>query len=422
MERAGLFLQPLDEVRGWWRYHQLFADLLRARLAQQPDRSAQLHRRAAGWYDAHEMADDAVRHAVAAGDVDWAARLIEGNFDRTYCLRGEAATLRDWLSALPADLVWTRPRLLLAQAQLAAAAARVDEEERLVDAAERAWAETPGEPFQPPAGAANSLLVNVPALIAIHRSYLAILRGDADATVAFASRALANLGEDERMLEYVASSQSGQRGMASRPAGRSRGHFRAQPGPMGRRTDRPGLGPPRIRPDPAGPGPFGRGRPDLSTNAGCYGASRAAPRYRRPALHTSAWARSPTGAISSTSHSTRSPQVSRCAAGSPTRRRWPPAWSPWPGSARPRVIRLVPQRRWGRRPSYHRDRMDCSTRFRPTRPGCCWPTATWAAPPTGSSSVAFPLTASPTTPASRGTWSWPECWWPRTSPTGPSPC
>ena len=101
VERAGLFLQPLDEVRGWWRYHQLFADLLRARLAQQPDRSAQLHRRAAGWYDEHEMADDAVRHAVAAGDMGWAARLIEGNFDRIYSLRGEAATLRDWLSALP---------------------------------------------------------------------------------------------------------------------------------------------------------------------------------------------------------------------------------------------------------------------------------------------------------------------------------
>ena len=205
VERAGLFLLPLDEVRGWWRYHQLFADLLRARLTQQPDRSTQLHRRAAAWYDEHEMADDAVRHAVAAGDMYWAARLIEGNFDRIYCLRGEAATLRDWLSALPEDLVWTRPRLLLAQAQLAAAAVRVDEEERLVDAAERAWADTPSEQFQPPAGSANSLLVNVPALIAIHRSYLAILRGDGDATAAFASRALANLGEGERMLEYVAS-------------------------------------------------------------------------------------------------------------------------------------------------------------------------------------------------------------------------
>ena len=55
VERAGLFLLPLDEVRGWWRYHQLFADLLRARLEQQPDRAAQLHRNAAAWYADHEL-------------------------------------------------------------------------------------------------------------------------------------------------------------------------------------------------------------------------------------------------------------------------------------------------------------------------------------------------------------------------------
>ena len=204
LERAGLFLAPLDDVRGWWRYHQLFADLLQARLAQQPDRAAQLHRKAAGWYDAHDMADEAVRHAVAGRDTGWAARLIEGNFDRTYTLRGEAATLREWLAALPVALIWTRPRLLLAQAQLAAAAAQPDEEERLVDAAERAWAETPCEHFQPPAGSDNSLLVNVPALIAIDRSYLAIMRGDAKATAVFASWALADLGEDEQLLEYIA--------------------------------------------------------------------------------------------------------------------------------------------------------------------------------------------------------------------------
>jgi LuxR family maltose regulon positive regulatory protein len=68
IERANLFLVPLDEVRGWWRYHQLFADLLRARLLQeQPGRVPALHRAAAGWHEAHGLADDAVRHAVAAG-------------------------------------------------------------------------------------------------------------------------------------------------------------------------------------------------------------------------------------------------------------------------------------------------------------------------------------------------------------------
>ena len=204
VERAGLFLLPLDEVRGWWRYHHLFADLLRARLQdEQPARAVPLHRNAAAWYEQHGLADDAIRHALAAGDTARAARLIEQEFDLVYGLRGEAATTQRWLSGLPAEFVRSRPRLLLAQAQLAAAAGRVEAVEPLLDAAERAAAGAAEEPFKPTAGSAASLLVNVPALIALHRSNLAQHRGDAEATAAFASQALAGLGEDERLLEYV---------------------------------------------------------------------------------------------------------------------------------------------------------------------------------------------------------------------------
>ncbi|HJZ00862.1 MAG TPA: AAA family ATPase, partial [Streptosporangiaceae bacterium] len=93
VEQAGLFLMPLDEVRGWWRYHRLFADLLRARLQQQrPGRVAVLHRAAAAWYEEHGLADDAVGHALGAGDTAWAARLIEQHFDATLYLRSEGAT------------------------------------------------------------------------------------------------------------------------------------------------------------------------------------------------------------------------------------------------------------------------------------------------------------------------------------------
>src|SRR6202021_2466206 len=104
IERAGLFLVPLDEVRGWWRYHHLFADLLRARLQQQrPGRVVALHRAAAAWYEDHGLADDAVRHALAAGDPVWAARLAELYAD-AFLLRSEDATLQRWLAALPAGL------------------------------------------------------------------------------------------------------------------------------------------------------------------------------------------------------------------------------------------------------------------------------------------------------------------------------
>src|SRR5215218_274800 len=82
VERANLFLVPLDEVRGWWRYHHLFADLLRARLArEQPERLPELHHAAAAWSEEHGLVDDAVRHALAAEDTLWAARLIERHFD-----------------------------------------------------------------------------------------------------------------------------------------------------------------------------------------------------------------------------------------------------------------------------------------------------------------------------------------------------
>ena len=93
IERANLFLVPMDEMRRWWRYHHLFADLLRARLQQeQPARFTKLHRSAAAWYEEHALADDAVRHAQAAGDADLAARLIEQHADELL-LRGEGATV-----------------------------------------------------------------------------------------------------------------------------------------------------------------------------------------------------------------------------------------------------------------------------------------------------------------------------------------
>jgi LuxR family maltose regulon positive regulatory protein len=103
---------------------------------------------------------------VAAGELTWAARLIEQYFDELYYLGGEGTTLRRWLSALPDDLVRSRPRLLLAQAQLASVG-RVEEMEPLLDAAERAAPGAAGEPFEPTAGRAGSMLVNVPPMAAL---------------------------------------------------------------------------------------------------------------------------------------------------------------------------------------------------------------------------------------------------------------
>jgi LuxR family maltose regulon positive regulatory protein len=206
IERANLFLVPLDAVRGWWRYHQLFAGLLRTRLQRErPERVAGLHRAAAAWCERHALAEDAVRHAVAAGDAAWAARLVERHADGLL-VRSEGATLARWLSALPEELVGSRPRLLLAQALLALLSGRVEAVEGLLDAAERRLAGAGGvddESYEPSVGRAASLLANVPAAIALDRAYLAELRGDADRAIAFGRQALAEIGEGEWLLDSI---------------------------------------------------------------------------------------------------------------------------------------------------------------------------------------------------------------------------
>ena len=275
VERAGLFLVPLDEVRGWWRYHHLFADLLRARLQQVPGRAAQLHRNAATWYEEHGLADDAIGHAVAAGEMTWAARLIEQHFDAVYYWRGEGATIQRWLSALPADLVRSRPRLLLVQALVAATSGNLGAVEPLLDAAERAFAGTAGKPLEPTAGRAGSMLVNVPALIALHRSYLAQLRGDAEGTAAFASTVLAELGEGERLLGSLAqwnlAVAEWLRGWLAE-AGRA-----LMSGVTGWRAAGPahvdGVRRLSARPGSARPRPPGRDCPDLSAGSGFHRAA-----------------------------------------------------------------------------------------------------------------------------------------------------
>jgi LuxR family maltose regulon positive regulatory protein len=109
LERANLFLIPLDDKREWYRYHHLFADLLRIRLKQTyPDRLPTLHRRASEWFEAAGYVDEAIRHALTAGDDEGAARLVEQNAMDAF-IRSELARLRRWVDMLPEELVISRP-------------------------------------------------------------------------------------------------------------------------------------------------------------------------------------------------------------------------------------------------------------------------------------------------------------------------
>jgi LuxR family maltose regulon positive regulatory protein len=200
VERANLFLHPLDEVRGWWRYHHLFADLLQARLQQeQPDQVAELHRAAAAWHEEHGLADEAIRHALAAGDAAWAARLV-GRHAQALLERLEGPTLHRWLAALPPDVVRSQPRLRLAQAIIALIGGRVDAAEALIAQAERTFGVA--APPEPPPGGTPSGLGNVAGMLAWLRAELARRRGDADATIQFAQQALALADADDQYLNY----------------------------------------------------------------------------------------------------------------------------------------------------------------------------------------------------------------------------
>ena len=111
LDRANLFLVALDDRRQWYRYHHLFADVLRARLLDEhPERVPGLHRRASAW---HEQAGDttvAIEHALAAGDSDRAAGLVEGVIPALTKQRREAQ-LRQWMEALPEEAFASRPVL-----------------------------------------------------------------------------------------------------------------------------------------------------------------------------------------------------------------------------------------------------------------------------------------------------------------------
>lgn len=116
MDASNLFVVPLDSQRQWYRFHPLFADFLRDRLATQHGQELPgLHRRAAAWYEDHDLLVEAVQHSFAGGDVEHTADLIQ-NQSKEMLGRGEISTLLRWVEALPEEAIRTRPRLGLARA------------------------------------------------------------------------------------------------------------------------------------------------------------------------------------------------------------------------------------------------------------------------------------------------------------------
>jgi len=202
LDRANLFLVPLDEQRRWYRYHHLFADVLQARLVdERPELAPDLHMRASRWYTDNGEPAEAIRHAMAAGDVQLAADLVELNLAAVRRDRQEPL-LRRWLEALPDDVVRMRPVLCVAYAGSRLGTAETDGVEARLEDAERwvgAMAAAGGGRPDGMVAVNEQELAWLPTWTAIYRAGLALAQGDGEATVVHARRAL-GLRDDADLL------------------------------------------------------------------------------------------------------------------------------------------------------------------------------------------------------------------------------
>lgn len=190
LERRHLFLVPLDDGRRWYRYHHLFADVLRQQLlAGAGSRNvADLHRRAGAWYVAEGLGVEAIPHALAAEDWELAANWIE-QFALDLTLQGRLRSTLAWVRRLPPEVVLARPFLciidsgmLLFTGQTAAAAARIGDAEAAL------------RPDTPP-----ELARFIQAWVLVNRAHLARDRGDLAQCVALGRQAVPLFGDQERI-------------------------------------------------------------------------------------------------------------------------------------------------------------------------------------------------------------------------------
>jgi LuxR family maltose regulon positive regulatory protein len=187
LEHANLFVVPLDNERRWYRYHHLFAELLRQRLKQSELSStgdegstiAELHRRASQWYEDHGLSIEAFHHAVAAGDVERAARLVEGK-GMPLQFRGAVTPVLNWLESLPKTVLDGRPALWVMYASALSMTGQMAGVEAKLQAAEAALL---GKEL-------DEQTRNLIGHIAAIRALLAAAQNQADTSIAQSRRAL----------------------------------------------------------------------------------------------------------------------------------------------------------------------------------------------------------------------------------------
>jgi LuxR family maltose regulon positive regulatory protein len=223
LERQNLFVVPLDDHRRWYRYHHLFADVLHAHLLdERPEDVAGLHRRASDWYDQNHDPEPAVRHALAAGDVDRAADLVELAMPSLRRQRREAITRR-WADALPADVLKNRPVLAVGLIGALTANNEFDGVDQRLRDVERLL-ERPADGFVVLDRAEFSRLRSV---IETYWAALALVAGDLTGTVQHAERALDRAADDDLLTSSAASALIGLASWAKGDLGAAHRSYRA---------------------------------------------------------------------------------------------------------------------------------------------------------------------------------------------------
>jgi ATP/maltotriose-dependent transcriptional regulator MalT len=214
LDRANLFLVALDDRRRWYRYHHLFADVLRARVVdEQPDAVPGLHRRASDWFERHGERSEAIRHAMAAGDFARAADLIELAIPEMGRARQEV-TMRRWMDALPGPHFESRPVLAAGYAGVLMQTGELERVDALLRAAER-WLERTDRDVNRGRDSGATVVVDrddlrrLPAELAMLRAGYARITGDLAATMDHAHRALEVVDRNDHLARGGAASLLG---------------------------------------------------------------------------------------------------------------------------------------------------------------------------------------------------------------------
>jgi LuxR family maltose regulon positive regulatory protein len=193
LERANLFLVPLDAERIWYRYHHLFADLLRAQLQRSLGAQgvAPLHIRAADWHAQNGSLLEAIHHASMASDDERVERFIEQHY-RQMVSRGEMSGYRFWTGRLSKELVYRRPWLCIYEAYSHAWFGELDEADRLLEEAEK---RIPSESSDPDARSMQAHLAYV-------KSRVTAMRGDIRGAIEFCLAAREVVPADNLALQF----------------------------------------------------------------------------------------------------------------------------------------------------------------------------------------------------------------------------